>query len=463
MEKFDVIFLGGGSGGYVGAIRAVDLGKKVCIVEERELGGTCLNRGCIPTKALLRGAEIFNYIKEGTVFGIKVDSYGYDVDGIYNWKENVVKKLLSGIEYLLKSRNVVVKKGRGKILDNQTIELETNNGKERIKGDNIVIATGSEPAIIPSFKIDGVNILTSDDALKLREIPKDIVIVGAGAIGIEFANFYNAFGTKVTIVEMMPQVVPTLKDKKIATLLQRILNKKGIEIKTGSKIENIEIKNGKVYSILSTGETLESEKVLISIGRKLNSDNIGLENVGIKTENGRIIVDDSLRTNVENIYAIGDVIGGLLLAHKAMKEGEVVAEIIAGENKKMDYRVLPWAIFSTPEIASVGLTEEEAKEQGIEVLTGEFPFTANGKAVSMNSTDGMVKVVARKKDKVLIGAQIVGPEASIMIAELALAIKNNLTLDDIADTIHTHPTLPEVIMEAVKVPLGSVIHIFLRR
>jgi dihydrolipoamide dehydrogenase len=463
MEKFDVIFLGGGSGGYVGAIRAVDLGKKVCIVEERELGGTCLNRGCIPTKALLRSAEIFNYIKEGTVFGIKVDSYGYDVDGIYNWKENVVKKLLSGIEYLLKSRNVVVKKGRGKILDNQTIELETNNGKERIKGDNIVIATGSEPAIIPSFKIDRVNILTSDDALKLREIPKDIVIVGAGAIGIEFANFYNAFGTKVTIVEMMPQVVPTLKDKKIATLLQRILNKKGIEIKTGSKIENIEIKNGKVYSTLSTGETLESEKVLISIGRKLNSDNIGLENVGIKTENGRIIVDDSLRTNVENIYAIGDVIGGLLLAHKAMKEGEVVAEIIAGENKKMDYRVLPWAIFSTPEIASVGLTEEEAKEQGIEVLTGEFPFTANGKAVSMNSTDGMVKVVARKKDKVLIGAQIVGPEASIMIAELALAIKNNLTLDDIADTIHTHPTLPEVIMEAVKVPLGSVIHIFLRR
>jgi len=463
MEKFDVIFLGGGSGGYVGAIRAVDLGKKVCIVEERELGGTCLNRGCIPTKALLRSAEIFNYIKEGTVFGIKVDSYGYDVDGIYNWKENVVKKLLSGIEYLLKSRNVVVKKGRGKILDNQTIELETNNGKERIKGDNIVIATGSEPAIIPSFKIDRVNILTSDDALKLREIPKDIVIVGAGAIGIEFANFYNAFGTKVTIVEMMPQVVPTLKDKKIATLLQRILNKKGIEIKTGSKIENIEIKNGKVYSTLSTGETLESEKVLISIGRKLNSDNIGLENVGIKTENGRIIVDDSLRTNVENIYAIGDVIGGLLLAHKAMKEGEVVAEIIAGENKKMDYRVLPWAIFSTPEIASVGLTEEEAKEQGIEVLTGEFPFTANGKAVSMNSTDGMVKVVARKKDKVLIGAQIVGPEASIMIAELALAIKNNLTLNDIADTIHTHPTLPEVIMEAVKVPLGSVIHIFLKR
>uniref|UniRef100_A0A7C3MMN4 Dihydrolipoyl dehydrogenase n=1 Tax=Dictyoglomus thermophilum TaxID=14 RepID=A0A7C3MMN4_DICTH len=463
MEKYDVIFLGGGSGGYVGAIRAADLGKKVCVIEERDLGGTCLNRGCIPTKALLKSAEIYNSIKEGHILGIKVDSFGYDVNGIYDWKENVVKKLVTGIEYLFKSRKITLKKGKGKILDNTTVEVETKEGKELIKGDNIVIATGSEPAIIPSFKIDGVNVLTSDDALRLREIPKDILIVGAGAIGIEFANFYNAFGSKVTIVEMMPQVVPTLKDKKIAALLQRILSKKGIEIKTGAKIENIEVKDSKVYSTLSTGETIESEKVLVSIGRKLNSDNIGLENVGINTEKGRIVVNEYLRTNVDNIYAIGDVIGGLLLAHKAMKEGEVVAEIIAGEEKKMDYRVLPWAIFSNPEIAVCGLTEEEAKEQGMEVLIGEFPFTANGKAVTMNATDGLVKVVARKEDKVLIGAQIVGPEASVMIAELALAIKNNLTLDDVADTIHTHPTLPEAIMEAVKVPLGSVVHIALRR
>lgn len=463
MERFDVIFLGAGSGGYVGAIRAADLGKKVCIIEERDLGGTCLNRGCIPTKALLKSAEVFHTVKESKTFGIKVDSYSYDIDGIYSWKDSVVKKLVAGVEYLLKSRKVVIKKGRGRIVDNETIEIETLQGKEIIQGDNIVIATGSEPAIIPTFNIDGKNVLTSDDALNLREIPKDIVIIGAGAIGIEFATFYSTFGTKVTIVEMMPQVVPTLKDKKVATYLQRILNKKGIEVKLGAKIESVEIKNGRVYSTLSTGEILESEKVLVSIGRKLNSDNIGLENIGVKTERGRIVVDEYLRTNVKNVYAIGDVIGGLLLAHKAMKEGEVVAEIIAGEDKKMDYRVVPWAIFSSPEIAACGLTEEEAKEQGIEVVTGEFPFTANGKAVSMNATDGFVKVVARKEDKVIIGAQIIGPEASVMISELALAIQKNLKLDDVAETIHTHPTLPEAVMEATKVPLGSVTHIVLRK
>lgn len=463
MERFDVIFLGAGSGGYVGAIRAADLGKKVCIIEERDLGGTCLNRGCIPTKALLKSAEVFHTVKESKTFGIKVDSYSYDIDGIYSWKDSVVKKLVAGVEYLLKSRKVVIKKGRGRIVDNETIEIETLQGKEIIQGDNIVIATGSEPAIIPTFNIDGKNVLTSDDALNLREIPKDIVIIGAGAIGIEFATFYSTFGTKVTIVEMMPQVVPTLKDKKVATYLQRILNKKGIEVKLGAKIESVEIKNGRVYSTLSTGEILESEKVLVSIGRKLNSDNIGLENIGVKTERGRIVVDEYLRTNVKNVYAIGDVIGGLLLAHKAMKEGEVVAEIIAGEDKKMDYRVVPWAIFSSPEIAACGLTEEEAKEQGIDVVTGEFPFTANGKAVSMNATDGFVKVVARKEDKVIIGAQIIGPEASVMISELALAIQKNLKLDDVAETIHTHPTLPEAVMEATKVPLGSVTHIVLRK
>ncbi|HOJ92714.1 MAG TPA: dihydrolipoyl dehydrogenase [Dictyoglomaceae bacterium] len=462
MEKFDVIFLGAGSGGYVGAIRSADLGKKVCIIEERDLGGTCLNRGCIPTKALLKSADVYNTIKEAKVFGINVDSFSYDPAGIFNWKENVIKRLVSGIEFLLKSRRVVIIKGRGKIIDNETLEVETPQGKEIVKGENIVIATGSEPARIPAFKIDGINVLTSDDALNLREIPKDILIVGAGAIGIEFATFYSAFGSKVTIVEMMPQVVPTLRDKKIASLIQKILSKEGIDVKVGAKIESIEVKDSKVYSTLSTGEILESEKVLVSIGRKLNSDNIGLENIGVETDKGRIVVDEYLRTNVRNIYAIGDVIGGLLLAHKAMKEGEVVAETIAGDEKKMDYRVLPWAIFSSPEIAVVGLTEEEAKEQGIDVVTGEVPFTANGKAVSMNATDGLVKVVARKEDNVIVGAQIVGPEASIMISELSLAIKKNLTLNDISDTIHTHPTLPETTAEAVKVPLGSVVHIVKR-
>ncbi len=459
MEEFDVIILGSGTAGYVAAIRAADLGKKVLVVEAREIGGTCLNRGCIPTKAILKASEVYLEAKESKVFGIDATNVSFDPQGIKAWKETVVNKLVSGVEFLLKTRKVVVVKGKGALVDGNVVEVTTSSGTETYKGNDIIIATGSEPAMLPAFKIDHVNVLTSDDALNLTEYPKEMVIVGAGAIGIEFANFFNAFGTKVTIVEMMPQVVPTLKDKRLASLIQRIHNKKGISFKLGEKIENIEIKDNGVFLTLGNGETIQTKKVLVSIGRKLNSDGIGLEKVGVTTERVRIVVDEYLRTNVPHVYAIGDVVGGLLLAHKAMKEGEVAAEIIAGHDVKMDYRVVPWAIFSTPEIASVGLTEEEASAQGIEVTTGEFPFTANGKAVSMNETEGIVKVVAKKDNKEIIGAQIVGPDASVMIAELALALQNKLSLKDIAHTIHTHPTLTEATMEATKVPLGEVVHI----
>ncbi|MDI6860758.1 MAG: dihydrolipoyl dehydrogenase [Caldisericia bacterium] len=463
MEKFDVIILGAGSAGYVAAIRLGDLGKRVLIVENKILGGTCLNRGCIPTKAILKASEIYRESKESKIFGINIDNVSYDPKGIKTWKDNVIKKLVLGVEYLLKSRKVEIKYGRGYLVDGNIVEVETSQGKERFEGKDIIIATGSEPLLIPAFKIDHINVLTSDDALELTEYPKEMVIVGAGAIGMEFATFFNSFGTKVTVVEMMENVVPTLKDKKIANLIKRIYEKRGINFKLGVKIENIDIKDNRVYLTLGNGEILETEKVLVSIGRKLNSDNIGLEKVGIQTDKGKIVVNEYLKTNVDHHYAIGDVVGGLLLAHKAMKEGEVVAEIIVGYDTKMDYRVVPWAIFTTPEIASVGITEEEAKENGIDVITGEFPFIANGKAVSMNSTDGIVKVVAKSDTKEIIGAQIVGPDASVMIAEVALAIKNKLTLKDISDTIHTHPTLSEAIMEATKVPLGEAIHIVVKR
>lgn len=463
MEEFDVIVIGSGSAGYVAAIRLADLGKKVMIVENRVLGGTCLNRGCIPTKAILMAAKVYKEAHESKIFGITINDVSYNPNGIKSWKETVIKKLVSGVDFLLKARKVEIKYGRGYLIDGHTVQIETNQGKEIYKAKDIVIATGSEPAMIPEFKIDHVNVLTSDDALELTEYPKEMVIVGAGAIGMEFATFFNSFGTKVTVVEMMDTVVPTLKDRKLTSLIQRIYQKRGVEFKLGVKIENIEVKENKVYLTLGNGEVIETEKVLVSIGRKLNTDNIGLENVAIQTDRGRIIVNESLRTNIDHHYAIGDVVGGLLLAHKAMKEGEVVAEIIVGHETKMDYRVVPWAIFTRPEIASVGMSEEEAKAQGINVITGEFPFTANGKAVSMNATEGTVKVVAKADTKEIIGAQIVGEEASVMIAELALAIKNNLTLKDIADTIHTHPTLPETVMEAVKVPIGEAVHIFLRR
>ena len=459
MEEFDVIFLGAGSAGYVGAIRAADLGKSVCIIENREIGGTCLNRGCIPTKAILKASEVYAQAKESKVFGIDSINTSFDIEGIQKWKDSVVVKLVSGVEYLLKSRKIVTKRGFGKIADRGVIEIETTDGNEIVKGRDIVIATGSEPAIISAFKIDHKNVLTSDDALNLKTLPKDILIVGAGAIGIEFGSFWTSFGVNVTIVEMLPQVVPTLKDRKVAATVQRILSKKGIVVKTGVKIENIEVKDGKVYSTLGSGEIIETEKVLVSIGRKLNSDNIGLEAIGIQTEKSRIIVDEYLRTNVEHFYAAGDIVGGLLLAHKAQKEGEVVAEIIAGNGTKMDYRVVPWAIFSSPEIATVGLTEEEAKENGIGTIAGEFPFVANGKAVSMNAMEGFVKVVAKSDTKEIIGAQIIGPDASIIISELALAIKMNLTIKDVGNTIHAHPTLAEATMEAAKAASGEAVQI----
>ena len=463
MEKFDIAVIGSGSAGYVAAIRAADLGKKVAIIEHREIGGTCLNRGCIPTKALLRSAEVYTLEKESETFGVKATDVSFDTNAIQKRKQAVVNRLVSGVNFLLKARKVVIKKGSGKLLDEHTIEIKNGENTERISAKDIIIATGSEPAMIPAFKIDRKNVLTSDEALNLTEFPKDILIVGAGAIGIEFGTFLSTFGTKVTIVEMMPQVVPTLKDKKLANIIERMLKKKGIDVKTGTKIENIDIKgDGKVVSTLSNGEAIQTEKVLVSIGRKLNSTGIGLEELGIKTERGRILVNEELKTNIPNIYAIGDVVGGLLLAHKAQREGIVAAEVIADKGTKMDYRVVPWAIFSSPEIASVGLTEEEAKDKGIEVVTGEFPFTANGKAIAMNEMDGEEKIVARKDTKEIIGAQIIGPEASIMIAELALALEKHLSLRDIANTIHTHPTLPEVTMEAAKDGLGEVIHIVRR-
>ena len=454
MDKFDTIILGAGPGGYVAAIRLADLGKKVCLIEKREVGGTCLNRGCIPTKALLYSADLYSLAKTSSIFGIKVNDLTYDINEIHNWKEKVVKKLVGGVEFLLKSRKIVLKRGFGKIVDKGTVQVEN----ELVKGDDIVIATGSEPGEIKGIEIDHNFVLNSDDALSLREIPKNILIVGAGAIGIEFANFYNSFGSMVTIVEMMPQVIPNLKDKKVASYVERILTKRGIKVVTGKKIVNVEVKNGKVYSTLDSGEVIESDKVLLSIGRKLNTENIGLENIGIKTDKGRILVDEYLRTNVPNFYAIGDVIGGQLFAHKSFKEGEVVAEVISGKDIKMNYDVIPWVIFSKPEIASVGLTEDEAKEKGIEVTVGEFPFTANGKALSMNETEGFVKLIGRKDNGKVIGGQIVGPDASSLISEIAIAIKCELSLKDLGDTIHSHPTLPEAIMEAAKASLGEAIH-----
>jgi dihydrolipoamide dehydrogenase len=458
MEKYDVVIFGVGSGGCAAALRAADLGKSVLIVEQRRedgLGGTCINRGCIPTKALLRSANMYWQMKQARTYGLLADNIFFDLKQVMGKKNSIVKKLAFGLNYILKARGVKIKTGRPSLLDNHNIEIQGEKDKKQIYAENIIIATGSEPAEIPAFNIDRNNVITSDECLNLEKIPDDILIIGAGAMGIEFSMLLSSFGAKVTMVEMADNVVPQLKDVKLTKLIQELFEKRGIKIKTGVKIEGIEIRDeGKVSAMLSSKEVIETQKVLVTIGRKLNSDSLGLEKIGVKTEGSRILTDSQMMTNVPNIFAAGDITGGLLLSHKAQREGIIAAENICNIGSKMDYNVVPWAIFSWPEIASVGLTVDEAVEKGLDVSFGELPFTANEKANTMQETQGIVKIVAENDTKRIIGAQIIGPEASVIIAELALAIKQELTLEQIADTIHLHPSLTEAVMEACKSALG---------
>jgi dihydrolipoamide dehydrogenase len=442
MDRFDLVVIGGGIGGYTCAIRASQLGKRVALIEQMEIGGTCLNRGCIPTKALLRSAELYDLFKSSEEFGVSADNVRIDLDRMMQRKSEVVLKLRNGVEYLLKKADVKVIMGKGEIAEKNRVKV---NG-DTIETEDIVIATGSEPAQL--LGTDGDKVMTSDEALNLHELPGSMVIVGAGAIGIEFAVFLSSLGTKVKIIEMMDHVLPVLNDDKTTKLLSSALRRKGIEIKTGSKIERME-KEQEVTAILEGGERISAERALVSIGRKLNSPE-GM----VKTERGRIIVNERMETSVESIYAIGDVTGGLMLAHKAMHEGIVAAENIAGAERIMDYSVIPSVVYSKPEVAWVGLTENEVKEP----LIGECPFSANGKALCEGESYGNAKIVAEKSGRIA-GAQIIGPQASMLIEEIALAIKAKASLEDIAELVHPHPSLNEVIFEACSRALGRSIHI----
>ena len=449
MDEFDVVIVGGGPGGYVCALRAAELGCRVALIEAREIGGTCLNRGCIPTKALLESAKIYETAGRSGDFGIRIKDLSYELGKIHARKDEIVGKLRSGIELLLKRRNVAVIRGFGRLVDHETVRIDAAGEEMSVRAKNIVIATGSEPA--PLFNPDGEGILTSDHVLGLKEIPESMVIIGAGPTGVEFASFFSVFGTKITLVEMMDSVLPSLcgKDPKMAALMKRGLRANGIAIKTGVGISKIEI-GKRVTSILSDGQTIESERVLVSVGRSLNSSGLGLEEVGVKIERGRILVDEKLKTSVPNVYAIGDVIGPPLLAHKAEREGEVVAELIGGLPALMDYNTMPSAVFSHPEFATVGLCEAEAREKGIEVRVGESRFGANGKALCEGEADGLVRVVVDSRTGEILGSQILGPGASVMISEITLAMNSGVRVHEIANTIHVHPTLSEVLMDACK-------------
>jgi len=453
MSKYDVTIIGGGPGGYVAAIRAAQLGGKVALVEETEVGGTCLNRGCIPTKALLASSELLAKIRESEEFGIRVDRVSFDVSKIFARKRACVERLVKGVEFILQKRNVDLIRGRGKILSPNSVEVSKDDQRKLIETSNIIIATGSEPALIPVFNIDRRNVITSDEALELEHLPKTLLIVGSGAIGSEFAGFFNALGTDVIVVEMLPQMLPT-EDSEIGRRLQLEFKKRKIKVITGDRIEKVEIKEEKkVVSTLSSGKSYETEMVLVAIGRSLNSKDIGLEEVGVKTERGRILVDDRMQTNVKGIYAIGDVIGGVMLAHVASREGIVAVQNCMGRHSRVDYRAVPACIFTQPEVASIGLREaselgKAAKDEGYEIRVGKFPFSASGKAVCMGEPTGLVKVIADSRTGEVLGVHIIGPHATDLIGEVALAMQGGIRIDQIANTIHAHPTLGESIMEA---------------
>ncbi|MCD5397606.1 dihydrolipoyl dehydrogenase [candidate division NPL-UPA2 bacterium] len=454
-----LIVIGAGPGGYVAAIRAAQLGAEVTVVEKSEVGGTCLNTGCIPTKTLLASVEVLSLIKEAAKFGLNVGEATPDLAQMLSRKEKIVGQLRQGIEYLFKNKKIMLIKGKAKILEPGKVEIVKEEGsREELPADKIIMATGSESAKPSLFPFDGERIITSQEALSLEKIPESLLIVGAGAIGVEFACIFAALGTEVTIMEMLPQVLPS-EDTEIARELEKQLKRKKIKIHTGTKIKAVASRQSSVHSLLSSGEKIETEKVLVAVGRKLSSERLGLEKVGIKTEKGRIVVNKRLETSLAGIYAVGDVVGGTLLAHKASSEGIVAAENASGLDAVMDYQIIPSCIFTRPEVASVGLTEQRAREAGHEVRIGKFPFRALGKAQAIGRVEGMIKIVAEAQSDEILGIHIIGPQATDLIAEGVLAMKMEVTAEELGNTIHAHPTLSEGIMEAAQAVHGRAIHL----
>ena len=458
----DVCIIGTGPGGYIAAVRAAQLGMKVAVVEREELGGVCLNRGCIPTKAMLRSAELFMTMQHSADYGILAENVTVDFSKVVARREKVVKQLTGGVGGLLKSYGVEVVKG--------TATLGAERGKVRVSGGtdatvnakNVIIATGSSPAKLPIPGADGPGVIDSDGALALTEIPKSMLIIGGGAIGTEWACVFGAFGTKVTVVEMLPTLLP-LEDEEMGRTLARSLQRQGVTIHTEAKLEEIsQGDDGLSVGVLTLKdgkqERVSAEKVLVGVGRKPNSADLGLEALGVTLDRrGFVEVDEYLRTSAGNVYAIGDVTGKQLLAHLAMHQGVSAAEAIAGKGHPMDYKVVPACTYTHPEVASVGLSEKKAREQGYDVRIGKFPFQANGRALTHGDAEGMVKIVADAKYGELLGVHIIGPTASELIPEAALGIRLESTLEDIAHTIHAHPTMAEAVGQAAWAALGGAL------
>lgn len=460
-NKIKVTVIGGGPGGYVAAIRAAQLGGEVTLVEKEYLGGTCLNVGCIPTKALLHSAELYEEAVEGAKYGIVASDVKVDFTKVQERKKAVTKQLVTGVKGLLAANKVKVVSGEASFVSKDTIEVKTEKGIEKIKSDKFIIATGSIPAKPPIPGIDSVKCIDSTGALDLQEVPKSMVIVGGGVIGVEIATLYSALGCKITIVEMLDEILPMM-DGELTKMIRAKLAKKGVDIFTSAKVMSfkdagnnvdvtVEMKDG-------TTKVFTGEKALISIGRRTNTQSLGMEKAGIANDRGRITVNEKQETNVQGIYAVGDCVGQIMLAHIASAQGEVAAENALGHNKTFDSKTNPSCVYTKPEFASVGLTEEAAKKQGVDYVVGKFPLAANGRSMIMGE-DGMIKIIAGKKYKEVLGAHILGPRATDLIGELALAIGMEATVDEVVGTIHAHPTVAEAIMEAALAVDKRAIHI----
>jgi dihydrolipoamide dehydrogenase len=459
-KAFDVIVIGGGPGGYVAAIRAAQLGAKVLLIEKDELGGTCLNRGCIPTKAMLSDAKLYDHVKSSSV--LKTEGLRVDMKELLLRKNEVVKRLATGVQFLIKDNGITFSQGMARFLDPKTIEVESQKGKEQFRGQKIIIATGSVSAQIPNVPIDGKTILTSTEMLNLSSIPKDLLIIGGGVIGMEFACLFNGLGSKVTVIEMLPEIIST-EDGEVIRGLTTLLKKRKIEIYTETRVKEAKVKKGRseVVAIDKEGKEIlfHAEKALVAVGRSPYTEGLQLDKIQIAMNGKFIKVNEKMETSLHGIYAIGDVTGRQMLAHKASAEGIVAAENALGQQSKVDYSKIPNCIYTFPEVASIGLTEKQAKDKGVQVMVGRFPFQSNGRALATGDSEGFVKVIAEKELGQVIGVHILGEHATDLIGGPALALALEATVEEMGKTTQPHPTLTEAISEAALDAIKEAIHL----
>ncbi len=457
---FDVAVIGGGPGGYVAAIRAGQLGLRAALVEQDELGGICLNWGCIPSKALLKNAEVLSLFHRAEEFGISVDNLRYDFGKAIDRSRGVVRRLTAGVGMLLRKNNVEHVKGRGRLLDAHTVEVD--DGARSLTAANVIIATGARPRPVPGLEVDGETIIGSREALEIRDVPSPVGIVGGGATGVEFAYLYRAYGADVTIVEMMPRLIPS-EDEEMGQQLERAFSGQGIKALTGSRVTAVEKRAGGAVLSVETPDgsrELEVQRVLVAVGVQGNVEGLGLEELGVRIERGFVQVDDRMRTDAPGVYAIGDVTGRLLLAHVAQAQGVLAVETIAGvDSRTLDYRMMPRAVYCQPQVTSFGYTEREAAEAGYSTKVGRFPFRANGKSLAAGDSDGMVKVVSDGDTGEILGAHMIGAEVTEMLPELAMTNLLEGSVSELGWLVHSHPTLSEAIKEAALDAEGAAIHI----